>query len=65
MAESPAQAEETAVRMAEIGTDHVVAGHCTGEAFIGAAERLMPGRVIRRYVGSIFTFGSRAAETGT
>lgn len=61
--QTPAQADETALRMTELAPDYVVPGHCTGETFIGAAERLMPGRVIRPYVGSTFSFGRHAMET--
>jgi 7,8-dihydropterin-6-yl-methyl-4-(beta-D-ribofuranosyl)aminobenzene 5'-phosphate synthase len=60
--QTPAQAEETALRMAEVAPDYVVPGHCTGEAFISAAERLMPGRVIRPYVGTTFTFGHHSGN---
>jgi 7,8-dihydropterin-6-yl-methyl-4-(beta-D-ribofuranosyl)aminobenzene 5'-phosphate synthase len=55
--QTPAQAEETARQMAVIAPDFIVPGHCTGEVFIKAAEQLMPGRVIRPYVGSSFIFG--------
>jgi 7,8-dihydropterin-6-yl-methyl-4-(beta-D-ribofuranosyl)aminobenzene 5'-phosphate synthase len=55
--QTSAQAEETARQMAHMAPDFVVPGHCTGEVFIKAAEQLMPGRVIRPYVGSTFIFG--------
>jgi 7,8-dihydropterin-6-yl-methyl-4-(beta-D-ribofuranosyl)aminobenzene 5'-phosphate synthase len=55
--QTQAQARDTAQQMAELAPDYVVPGHCTGEAFIEAAEQLMPGKVIRPYVGSTFIFG--------
>ena len=58
--QTPAQAEETARQMAALAPDYVVPGHCTGEVFIKAAEQLMPGKVIRPYVGSTFRFGRQA-----
>jgi 7,8-dihydropterin-6-yl-methyl-4-(beta-D-ribofuranosyl)aminobenzene 5'-phosphate synthase len=32
--------------------------HCTGEAFFAEAQRRLPDRVIRPYVGSRFVFGT-------
>jgi 7,8-dihydropterin-6-yl-methyl-4-(beta-D-ribofuranosyl)aminobenzene 5'-phosphate synthase len=32
--------------------------HCTGEVFIEEALRVMPGKVVRPYVGNRFTFAS-------
>ena len=58
--QTPAQAKDTARQMAELAPDYVVPGHCTGEAFIDAAEELMPGKVIRPYVGSTFIFGRQS-----
>jgi 7,8-dihydropterin-6-yl-methyl-4-(beta-D-ribofuranosyl)aminobenzene 5'-phosphate synthase len=53
------QARDTARQMAELAPDYVVPGHCSGEPFIAAAESVMPGKVIRPYVGSRFVFGVR------
>lgn len=58
--QTAAQAEDTAREMAKLAPDYVVPGHCTGEAFIRAAEVAMPGRVIRPYVGSTFIFGRQS-----
>lgn len=54
--QTAAQAQDTARQLAAIGPDYVVPGHCSGEAFIAAAEQAMPDRVIRPYVGSRFIF---------
>lgn len=50
------QAQQTAREMAAFLPDYVIPGHCSGEAFIEAAEQWMPGKVIRPYVGSRFIF---------
>ncbi len=55
-----AQAQDTARQMAALTPDYVVPGHCSGEAFIAAAEQVMPGKVIRPYVGSRFIFSPAA-----
>lgn len=52
-----AEALETAAALEKIAPDYVIPMHCTGEQFIEEAIRRMPGRVIRPYVGSRFTFG--------
>lgn len=58
MPQTEADARRTAAVMAELGPDYVVPGHCSGEPFIAAAEALMPGRVLRPYVGHRFSFAS-------
>ncbi len=45
--------------MAAINPDFVVPGHCSGEWFLEAAMAVMPGKVIRPYVGNRFIFGAR------
>lgn len=57
--QTAAQARDTAQQMAALSPAFVVPGHCSGEAFIAAAEQVMPGRVIRPYVGSRFIFGAQ------
>lgn len=53
-----AEALETADALEKIGPDYVIPMHCTGELFIEAAQKRLPGRVIRPYVGSRFIFGA-------
>lgn len=54
------QAQDTARQMAQLAPDYIIPGHCSGEAFIAAANEVMPGKVIRPYVGSRFLFGGRS-----
>jgi 7,8-dihydropterin-6-yl-methyl-4-(beta-D-ribofuranosyl)aminobenzene 5'-phosphate synthase len=54
-----ADAIRTARAMAAINPDFVVPGHCSGEWFLEAAMAVMPGKVIRPYVGNRFIFGER------
>jgi len=49
----------TAQAMAELGPDYVIPGHCSGEWFLDAARAVMPGKVIRPYVGNRFIFGAK------
>jgi 7,8-dihydropterin-6-yl-methyl-4-(beta-D-ribofuranosyl)aminobenzene 5'-phosphate synthase len=58
--QAAAQAHATAQAMAAMRPDYVVPGHCSGEAFIAAANEVMPGKVIRPYVGSRFIFAMQA-----
>ncbi len=53
-----AEALETAAALEKIAPDYVIPMHCTGEFFIAEAQRRLPERVIRPYVGSRFVFGS-------
>jgi 7,8-dihydropterin-6-yl-methyl-4-(beta-D-ribofuranosyl)aminobenzene 5'-phosphate synthase len=53
-----AEALETAAALEKISPDYVIPMHCTGEKFIEEAQRRLPGRVIRPYVGSRFVFGA-------
>lgn len=50
------EARRTAVEMAALNPAWVVPMHCTGETFIAEAERTMPGKVVRPYVGASLTF---------
>jgi 7,8-dihydropterin-6-yl-methyl-4-(beta-D-ribofuranosyl)aminobenzene 5'-phosphate synthase len=49
-----AEARRTAAELATISPAYLVPMHCTGETFITEAERLMPDKVIRPYVGTRF-----------
>lgn len=51
------EALRTASDMAALNPDYVVPMHCTGEDFIAEAQRVMPGKVIRPYVGTQFEIG--------
>jgi 7,8-dihydropterin-6-yl-methyl-4-(beta-D-ribofuranosyl)aminobenzene 5'-phosphate synthase len=51
------EARRTAAELVKIDPNYIVPMHCTGEAFIAEALRLMPDKVIRPYVGNRFTFG--------
>ena len=53
-----AEARQTAADLALIGPDYIIPMHCTGEIFFEEAMRLMPGRVIRPYVGNRFIFAA-------
>lgn len=50
------EARRTAQAFVEMNPDYIIPMHCTGEVFITEALRLMPGKVIRPYVGTRFTF---------
>ena len=49
-------ARRTVAELAKINPEYIVPMHCTGEAFIEEATRLMPHKIIRPYVGSRFVF---------
>ncbi len=53
-----AEARETAALMVELDPAWIVPMHCTGEDFIAEAERRMPGRIIRPFVGNRLTFAA-------
>ncbi|HWW25001.1 MAG TPA: MBL fold metallo-hydrolase [Caulobacter sp.] len=55
-----AEAKATAAAFVEIDPAYIVPMHCTGEVFIAEAQRLMPGKVIRPYVGTRLTFAPEA-----
>jgi 7,8-dihydropterin-6-yl-methyl-4-(beta-D-ribofuranosyl)aminobenzene 5'-phosphate synthase len=50
------EARRTVAELVKIDPTYVVPMHCTGEVFIAEAQRLMPGKVLRPYVGNRFTF---------
>ena len=52
------QVTETVALMQAINPDYIIPGHCTGEAFIAAAQVAMPGKVIRSLVGTRYRFGT-------
>lgn len=56
---TPDEARATVPALKALNPDYIVPGHCTGEVFIQEAIAQMPGKVIRPYVGSRFTFGTR------
>ncbi len=51
-------ARRTVAEFVEIDPAYIVPMHCTGEAFIAEALRLMPKKIIRPYVGDKFVFGA-------
>lgn len=59
----PRTAEEavrTVAEFARIDPAYIIPMHCTGEAFIAEAMRVMPRKIVRPYVGSKFLFGAPA-----
>jgi 7,8-dihydropterin-6-yl-methyl-4-(beta-D-ribofuranosyl)aminobenzene 5'-phosphate synthase len=52
------EARRTAAEFVRLDPAYIVPMHCTGEAFIAEALRLMPQKVVRPYVGSRFTFAA-------
>lgn len=50
------EARRTVAEFAAINPTYIVPMHCTGEVFIAEALRVMPGKVVRSYVGSKFIF---------
>ncbi len=52
------EALRTAADLKAINPAYIVPMHCTGEVFIAEAQRLMPGKVIRPYVGTEFVFSN-------
>lgn len=52
------EARRTVAEFARIDPAYIIPMHCTGEAFISEAMRLMPQKVVRPYVGSKFLFGA-------
>jgi 7,8-dihydropterin-6-yl-methyl-4-(beta-D-ribofuranosyl)aminobenzene 5'-phosphate synthase len=51
-------AKRTVDALEKINPDYIVPMHCSGEAFIAEAQKRLPGKVIRPYVGSRFNFGA-------
>lgn len=56
-----ADANRTVEALRSIDPDFIVPMHCSGEWFTVEAQRRMPGKVIRPYVGSKFFFGESRA----
>jgi 7,8-dihydropterin-6-yl-methyl-4-(beta-D-ribofuranosyl)aminobenzene 5'-phosphate synthase len=56
-----ADANRTVEALRSIDPDFIVPMHCSGERFTVEAQRRMPGKVIRPYVGSKFFFGESRA----
>ncbi len=54
-------AKRTVDALQAINPDYIIPMHCSGEPFIAEAQRRMPDKVIRPYVGNRFTFGAPAA----
>jgi 7,8-dihydropterin-6-yl-methyl-4-(beta-D-ribofuranosyl)aminobenzene 5'-phosphate synthase len=50
------EALRTAAELRDMNPAWIVPMHCTGEIFIAEALRLMPGKVVRPYVGTEFIF---------
>jgi 7,8-dihydropterin-6-yl-methyl-4-(beta-D-ribofuranosyl)aminobenzene 5'-phosphate synthase len=55
---SEQDAKRTVDALQAINPDYIVPMHCSGELFIAEAQRRMPDKVIRPYVGSRFVFGA-------
>jgi 7,8-dihydropterin-6-yl-methyl-4-(beta-D-ribofuranosyl)aminobenzene 5'-phosphate synthase len=54
------EARRTVAEFVKMDPTYLIPMHCTGEVFIEEALRLMPGKVIRPYVGNRFTFATTA-----
>lgn len=52
------EARRTVAELAKIDPAYIIPMHCSGEAFIAEALRVIPGKVVRPYVGSSFAFGT-------
>jgi 7,8-dihydropterin-6-yl-methyl-4-(beta-D-ribofuranosyl)aminobenzene 5'-phosphate synthase len=52
------EARRTVAEFVKIDPTYIVPMHCTGEVFIDEALRVMPGKVVRPYVGTRFTFAA-------
>lgn len=50
------EARRTVAEFAQIDPTWIIPMHCTGEAFIAEALRVLPDKVVRPYVGNRFTF---------
>jgi 7,8-dihydropterin-6-yl-methyl-4-(beta-D-ribofuranosyl)aminobenzene 5'-phosphate synthase len=46
----------TVAELARLDPAYVIPMHCSGDVFIAEANRVMPDKVIKPYVGSAFTF---------
>ena len=52
------EARRTVAEFAKIAPTYIIPMHCTGEAFIAEALRVMPEKIVRPYVGNRFTFAA-------
>ena len=52
------EAKQTVAEFARIDPTYIIPMHCTGEVFIAEAQRIMPKKVVRSYVGSKFIFAA-------
>ncbi len=59
------EALRTAAEFVKMDPTYLIPMHCTGEVFIAEAERLMPQKVIRSYVGSKFVFDAPGSATAS
>ena len=50
------EARQTAAEFVKMNPTYIVPMHCTGEVFIAEALRLMPGKIVRPYVGTSLLF---------
>lgn len=57
----PDYLRETLAALNEIGPDHLVPLHCSGEAFYEMAKAEMPTKLVRAYTGTQLTFSATAA----
>ena len=53
-----AEARRTVAELAVIDPRYIIPMHCTGEVFIEEAMRVMPGKIIRPYVGTELLFAA-------
>ncbi len=53
-------ARRTAAEFVKLDPTYIIPMHCTGEAFIAEATRLMPAKMIRPYVGTQLVFDAKA-----
>lgn len=50
------EARRTVAEFVKMDPSYIIPMHCTGEVFIQEALRLMPNKVVRPYVGTVFKF---------
>ncbi len=53
-----AEAKQTVAELAFIGPRYIIPMHCTGEVFVEEAMRVIPGKIIRPYVGMELLFAA-------
>jgi 7,8-dihydropterin-6-yl-methyl-4-(beta-D-ribofuranosyl)aminobenzene 5'-phosphate synthase len=56
--QTQAQVVETVALMQALNPDYIIPGHCSGEAFLAAAQAAMPGKIVRSIVGTRYRFGA-------